>query len=317
MPVKLICCSHSPLMLTGIEESQDDAQARFVATMETIAGEVRSFDPDLILVFGPDHFNGLFYELMPPFCVAAGAEGARDWGAEGGPLRVPRDLALACVRHLHRADFDASLSHDLKVDHGVTIPLLQVAGSLARYDSLPVVINCAADPRPSMRRARLLGAEVGRFLQTQSLRIVVLGSGGLSHDPPTPRLASASHELARRLIRKATPTAEELQAREARVVKAARDLVQGRGPCKPPDAAWDKAFLERIVALDLEALDALTDPELDRKAGFGGHEVRTWVAACAAAQVLAGPGVLAPQLRYYQIIPEWLTGMGVVTAEGA
>lgn len=317
MPVKLICCSHSPLMLTGIEESQDGAQARFVATMATVAKEVRAFDPDLIVVFGPDHFNGLFYELMPSFCVAAGAEGARDWGAEGGLVRVPRDLALACVRHLHRADFDTCLSHDLKVDHGVTIPLMQVAGSLARYDSLPIVINCAADPRPSMRRARQLGAEVGRFLLDQSLRVVVLGSGGLSHDPPTPRLGSATHEVARRLIKKATPTAEELQAREARVVKAAHDLVQGRGPCKPPDAPWDTAFLDKILAMDLDALDAISDQELDRKAGFGGHEVRTWAAACAAAQVLAGPVGLQPQQRYYQIIPEWLTGMGVVTAEAA
>ncbi|WP_028601142.1 3-carboxyethylcatechol 2,3-dioxygenase [Ottowia thiooxydans] len=315
MPVQMICCSHSPLMLTGIEESQGDAQARFIATMEDVSQELHAFSPDLVVVFAPDHFNGFFYELMPPFCIGAAAEGSRDWGAEGGPLRVPRDLAVACVRHLHGADFDISLSYDMKVDHGLTIPLIQVTGALARYDVLPIFINCAGDPRPSMRRVRQLGAEIGRFLAGQSLRVAVLGSGGLSHDPPTPRLAQTSFEVARRLIKRATPSQEELQAREARVVKAARDMVLGRGPCKPPDVQWDDEFMQRIVALDHSALDAITDAELDSKAGFGGHEVRTWVAAAAACEAMAGRDALKPEIRYYQAIPEWLTGMGVVTAQ--
>lgn len=315
MPVQMICCSHSPLMLTGIEESQGDAQARFIATMEQVSQELHAFAPDLVVVFAPDHFNGFFYEMMPPFCIGAAAEGSRDWGAQGGPLRVPRELALACARHLHGQDIDISLSYDMKVDHGLTIPLVQLTGALARYDVLPIFLNCAADPRPSMRRARQLGAEVGRFLAQSSMRIAVLGSGGLSHDPPTPRLAQTSYEVARRLIKRATPSAEELQAREERVVRAARDMVVGRGPCKPPDAQWDTDFMHRIAAFDHDALDAISDAELDRKAGFGGHEVRCWVAAAAAAEALAGRQMLRPQVRYYQAIPEWLTGMGVLTAQ--
>ena len=33
------------------------------------------FTPDLVVVFGPDHFNGFFYELMPAFCIGTAAEG--------------------------------------------------------------------------------------------------------------------------------------------------------------------------------------------------------------------------------------------------
>ena len=29
----------------------------------------------LVVVFGPDHFNGFFYELMPAFCIGTAAEG--------------------------------------------------------------------------------------------------------------------------------------------------------------------------------------------------------------------------------------------------
>ncbi len=311
MPVQLICCSHSPLMLTDIEASQPDDQALFYRTMDDIAKEVHAFRPDVVLTFGPDHFNGFFYDNMPSFCMGLAAQGTRDWQMEGGPLRVPAELGLACVRHLHRRDFDMAVSYDMHIDHGTSVPLIQLTGALARYDVLPVFLNCAADPRPSMRRVRLLGEEIGRFLASKNLRVTLIGSGGLSHDPPTPRLSRTSHEIARRLVQRHTPSAEELQAREARVIKAARELVDGKGPCMPPDRAWDEAFIQHICAFDTQALDAIDDAQIDQYAGFGGHEVRTWVAAAAAANAMQA---VQAQPRYYRIIPEWLTGMGIVTA---
>lgn len=317
MPVQLILCSHSPLMLVKMPESRSGAQGRFVDTMRQISQEVAKFKPDLILSFGPDHFNGFFYDLMPSFCVGVHAQGTRDWGMEGGALRVPSELAIDCCRHLHRNSFDVAISHDMKVDHGTTISLAQIAGTLDHYSVLPIFVNCAADPRPSIRRAREFGAEVGRFIAKSGLRVVVMGSGGLSHDPPTPRLASAPNELARRLIQRAVPTTEELRAREARVMKAATALVDGGGPCMPPDGEWDAEFLSKVTKWDLEALDRISDEELDQRAGFGGHEVRTWVAASAAARELARAGELTVQQRYYEIIPEWLTGMGVVTGQAS
>ncbi|MEO8506913.1 MAG: 3-carboxyethylcatechol 2,3-dioxygenase [Betaproteobacteria bacterium] len=315
MPVHLTCCSHSPLMQTGIEETQGDAQARFRAAMDDVARELDAFAPDLVLSFGPDHFNGFFYDLMPPFCIGVVAEGLRDWGMQGGPLRVPKALALDCVRELHRRDFDISISYDMKIDHGATVSLMQLTGALDRFEVLPVFINCAADPRPSLRRVRALGTAIGEFLATRDLRVAVIGSGGLSHDPPTPRLDRAPPEVAARLIKRAVPGPDDLAAREARVLRAARDMLVGKGPCMPPDPQWDAAFMRKIEAFDAAALDRIDDAELDRQAGFGGHEVRTWVAASAAAQALAGPAArLTPRERFCQVIPEWLTGMGVLTA---
>ena len=122
---------------------------------------LHAFNPDLVVVFGPDHFNGFFYELMPAFCIGTSAEGSKDWHLESGPLRVPRELALSCVRFLQARDFDVAISHQMKVDHGMTIPLYKLTGALARYDVLPVFVNCAADPRPSFRRVRAFGEAIG------------------------------------------------------------------------------------------------------------------------------------------------------------
>ena len=49
--------------------------------------------------------------------------------------------------------------------------------------------------------------------------------------------------MAQRLIVRHTPTQDELDARENRVIKAARDLVDGKGPCLPPSEQWDRDFL--------------------------------------------------------------------------
>jgi 2,3-dihydroxyphenylpropionate 1,2-dioxygenase len=201
----------------------------------------------------------------------------------------------------------------MKVDHGMTIPLYKLTGGLARYDVLPVFINCAADPRPSFRRVRAFGAALGEFLADRDLRVTFVGSGGLSHDPPTPRIDHSKPEATERLVVARTPTQEELDAREDRVVRAARDLVVGKGPCLPPSEQWDRDFLGTFLAAKLEDFDRMTDAEIDRVAGFGAHEVRTWVAAAAAARAM---GQVRPELRYYHLVPEWITGMGIVVGQG-
>jgi 2,3-dihydroxyphenylpropionate 1,2-dioxygenase len=299
-------------MLTDVEETENGVHTQFFRELDGCAAALREFKPDLLVVFGPDHFNGFFYELMPAFCIGTAAEGTKDWHLEGGPLRVPRDLALSCIRHLQSRDFDVAISHQMKVDHGITIPLYKLTGALARYNVLPIFVNCAADPRPSFRRVRAFGEAIGEFLAGEDMRITVVGSGGLSHDPPTPRLDMSPPDVARRLIVRHTPTQEELDARENRVIRAAQDLVIGKGPCLPPSEQWDREFLDAFLGTRLEQFDTMTDAEIDRVAGFGAHEVRTWVAAAAAARRM---GDLRTELRYYHLVPEWITGMGIVVGQ--
>ena len=45
----------------------------------------------------------------------------------------------------------------------------------------------------------------------------------------------------------------------------------------------------------------------------GAHEVRTWVAAAAAARKM---GDVRPELRYYHLVKEWITGIDVGVTQG-
>src|SRR4051794_16794607 len=101
---------------------------------------------------------------------------------------------MNCVRHLQSRDFNVALSHAMKVDHGITIPLFKLTGALDRYDALPVFINCAADPRPSFRRVRAFGAAIGEFLAGQDMKITVVAPAAC----PTIRRRHASTTADRR-----------------------------------------------------------------------------------------------------------------------
>lgn len=312
MPAMTVCASHSPLMYTEIEESRPGLHRSFFDRIGEVAKRVQEFDPQLIVLFAPDHFNALFYELMPAFCVVAEATSSTDWRQQEGRLRIPRDLAVTLVRALHVEGFDPALSMRMRVDHGMTIALQQIARGYDTYPVIPIYVNCAADPRPTLRRAREFGEAVGRFVGRQGERVLVIGSGGLSHDPPTPRMASATPELAKRILIRHEASPEEFRAREERVVELARKLAAGERPILPPSEAWDRRFVGTLLSGDLRAFDALTDDEIDREGGFGGHEIRCWIAAFAAARAIGASATA--RLEYYEMIPEWITGMAIVTA---
>lgn len=311
MPVRMVCMSHSPLMLVpSLKPREREAEQGFYAALRTHAAELRRWRPELAIVFAPDHFNGFFHDLMPPFCIGTEAESTRDWKIAKKKLRVDAVAAERCVDFVRERGIDVAISRRMKADHGFTISMMKLFGGIDAARMLPVFVNCAAHPRPSFKRVRQLGEAVGEFAASLRLRTVIIGSGGLSHDPPTPRL-NAPKKILDRLIDRHTPTFEQYRAREARVIANAKELAAGFGPLKAPDREWDCRFLERAVSMKLDAFDRYTDAEIDAKAGFGGHEVRVWVAAFAA---MRAAGSRRARLDFYRVIPEWITGMAVAHA---
>ncbi|OUS79932.1 3-(2,3-dihydroxyphenyl)propionate dioxygenase, partial [Rhodococcus sp. NCIMB 12038] len=57
---------------------------------------VRDFDPQFLVIFGPDHYNGFFYDLMPPLRVGAAA--GRRLGYARRPLDVDAEVARLVTR---------------------------------------------------------------------------------------------------------------------------------------------------------------------------------------------------------------------------
>src|SRR5258707_7415785 len=104
MSVDIVCASHTPLMSRGPASNETEQRVR--VAFERLGTFVKEFAPDYVIQFAPDHFNGFFYDLMPSFCVGAGAESLRDWGGGTGPLDVPVKTALQPVDHVRSEGFD-------------------------------------------------------------------------------------------------------------------------------------------------------------------------------------------------------------------
>jgi 2,3-dihydroxyphenylpropionate 1,2-dioxygenase len=305
----LCCMSHSPLLnLPGpSQDLLDDIESALADARDFVT----DYDPELVVIFSPDHYNGFFYRTMPAFCIGTAATGIGDYGTYAGPLNVPDDIATECAKHVLESDIDVAISASMDVDHGTVQPLQKLFGAATARPVIPIFINSVATPLGPLRRVRALGAAVGTYLETLGKRILVLGSGGLSHDPPVPTLATAPPAALSRIVHGAPMTPEQRQARQVAVIEAAQAFAHGDSPLQPLNPDWDHAFLELLDSNRLSEVDGWSNEWIEQEAGHSAHEIRTWVAAFAA---LAGHGPYRTDHRFYRAAPELIAGFAIRTA---
>jgi len=293
--------SHSPLMNVPLQGDHDLVQ-RFSAAVGELGRLLSEAEPDVLVVFGPDHFRALFYDLMPAFVVGVGAlDGWGDWASPVGPFVTRPALAKHILTSVMADGFEPAFSYDLKVDHGVSQPL-QLLG-LERFPVVPVLINAAGPPLPLPARCYRFGAAVARAIAgfPENLRVAVLGSGGLSHDPPTPSPESDDPEVVERAVHGKAIGFAASKERETGLLGRTATLA------RRINADWDRMVLDRFARGEAEALAAeLTTEGIQRDAGSGGQEIRTWLAVAGA---LGDPEM---DVLSYDPIPALVTGMGVV-----
>lgn len=292
-----------------------DVRSRVDGALASARSFVEDFDPELVVIFAPDHYNGFFYDMMPPFCVGGRAEAVGDFNTPAGPLSVDRRAALALTEGALAAGIDTALSERMIVDHGFSQPLDLLLGGIDKRPVVPVFINSVAEPFAPTARVRLLGDALGHAAQRLGRRVLVIGSGGLSHDPPVPRMRGArTEEEVARLIDNRNPSPEARAAREARTIAAAEAFAEGGGGLRPLNPQWDELVLDTFAAGRLTDVDDWTTDWFVEQAGNSSHEVRTWIAAYAA---LAAQGPYAMTNRFYEAVPAWIAGFSVTTAIAA
>jgi 2,3-dihydroxyphenylpropionate 1,2-dioxygenase len=311
MPLGLCCLSHSPLLEITTQRPELEGDVRgAILRARTFAAD---FDPEVVVVFAPDHYNGFFYRLMPPFCLGTAATTVGDYDSLAGSLDVPTDLANDCADAVLAAGVDLAVSHRMELDHGTAQPLQELFGTLDRRPTIPVFVNSAAPPLGPLSRARELGEAIGRFLANRHERVLLVGSGGLSHDPPVPDLRTAPPATAERLVSGRPLSAEEAAGKHAGAIAEGGRQAAGTSERRPLSPEWDLAFLDLVGRGELEALDHWSNDDISRH-GCGAQEIRTWVAAYAA---LAAAGPYEVTYRYYRPIPEYIAGFAVTTARPA
>jgi aromatic ring-opening dioxygenase catalytic subunit (LigB family) len=72
---------------------------------------------------------------------------------------------------------------------------------------------------------------------------------------------------------------------------------------------FDRAFLECLEEGDVSPFLDYNEERVEREAGNGGQEIRNWVTMLGAVEGRRG------KVHAYVPVPEWLTGMGMVSVE--
>jgi 2,3-dihydroxyphenylpropionate 1,2-dioxygenase len=236
-----------------------------------------------VVFFGSDHRRA-FIDPVPAIAVMTGAAGMGDLGSATGRYTVPAKLAGELAERLLMRDFDITVGRDIALDHGFGQTYEQLIGDLPAVPVIPIYINCATPPLGRPGRAYALGRAVGEELGYLDQRVLFVGSGGLSHSPPSLESDAAGLSDAERL-------AMNEAGREAAKDKINQD--------------WDRAFLQRIAEAPA-SLEHLTSEDI-APAGVGANEVRTWIAAVAAGNLPVGTVV-------YEPVRDWITGMAIAAS---
>ena len=299
--------SHTPLL--GLNALAPEVDASLRGAISEAARHIREFAPELVIIFAPDHFNGFFHELMPPYCIGTQAEAMGDYGTPAGMLNVPASDALSLATSVGKSGLDIAVSRRMWVDHGFSQPLDLIFGGLASPPVIPIFINAAAPPAiPNVARCWALGRAVGDHFAADPRRILVIGSGGLSHDPPIPTLEHPDAGVRERIVGRNRPTADQRAARQERVIAAGKAMAAGTSDRRPLNPAWDRQLMDLLEAGDWAAIKAISEDEITQQGGGSAHEVKTWIAAFASQ---AGES-LSTRLRWYRDIPDLIAGFGVL-----
>jgi 2,3-dihydroxyphenylpropionate 1,2-dioxygenase len=302
--------SHSPLM--GLNPVAPAVEQALNAAIASAREQVLAFAPELVLLVAPDHYNGFFNELMPPFCIGTQARSVGDYLTPAGDLHVDADAAVALATRLMDEDFDLAVSRRMQVDHGFAQSLQLLWGGLDTPPVLPIFLNAVAQPGiPRLRRCRALGEAIGRFLDNEPRRTLLIGSGGLSHEPPVPTLSHPDVAVRERITHRSEPTPEEREAKMQRVMAAGRALAAGDSAMKPINPEWDRRWMDGLTdgAAGLDALCAMSEDSIEKEGGLSAHESKSWLVARSALTV---DRPLTCSLRHYQAIPEYIAGFGLM-----
>lgn len=183
--------SHVPTIgLAYDRKRQDDpAWAPLFEGYKPVAAWLAEKQPDLLLFFYNDHANSFFFDCYPTFSIGVSPEfEMADEGAGKRPL--PNILGHAALaRHvtdcLVNEEFDMAVFQDRPLDHGCNSPL----GLMWPHEPgwpgaiLPIAINVLQYPLPTAKRCYKLGQAVRRAVESfpEDLKVVIVGTGGLSH----------------------------------------------------------------------------------------------------------------------------------------
>jgi protocatechuate 4,5-dioxygenase beta chain len=192
-----VATSHVPAIGAAIDQgkTRDPYWAPLFDGYDFSKRWIAAARPDVIFLVYNDHASAFSLDIVPTFAI--GCADRFEPADEGwGPRPVPNiigapELASHIAQSVIESDFDLTIINNMKVDHGLTVPLSLMFGQPDAWPCkvIPFAVNVVLYPPPSGNRCYQLGKSIRRAVTSfdADLNVQIWGTGGMSHQLQGPR----------------------------------------------------------------------------------------------------------------------------------
>ena len=267
MPIVFACAaSHAPGMTAWTEAAPQQQRDKILGSYHELGDMLAASKPDVLVVISVEHWANFFLNQMPTFCIG-------------------------------RAQY-----YDGPVEEWLKISKTRVPGDPALgAQLLDTCLDSGFDPAFSdellFDHATMLPLHFLNPLMT--VPVVPLIINTLTTPMPSPKRC---FELGR-VLGKAL---EQQPRRIALIATGGLSHWPGEAKMGKINVAFDEQFLETLVNGKRALLAEYSHSAIDKEAGSGGHEIRTWIAVAGAVEDWQ------TKLLAYEPVHPWATGCGLV-----
>jgi len=225
--------SHSPGITAWPDRIDQRQRVAVYSAYEEARRRIEELQPDAVVAVSVEHFTNFHLGNLPAFAVATGDSYLGPVTPEMGQFlnveqhQYPGHAGLAT--HLYEfaleQEFDPTLVEGgLAFDENFCVPL-KLLDPESRYPLVPVIVNGVNPPWPTPKRCYNFGQMIRRAVEAQSAaqRVVVLGTGGLSHRVGTPEAGQINTDFDRDFL-------ERLESGDAdRLIDYQREEIDAAG----------------------------------------------------------------------------------------
>src|SRR3984885_26137 len=200
-----VSCSHVPAIGAAIDQgktTQPYWQPLFKG-YEKSKQWMAETKPDVVILVYNDHASAFSLEIIPTFalgCAESFPIADEGWGPRPVPVvQGHPDLAWHIAQSTILDEFDMTIVNKMEVDHGLTVPLSLMCGQPKEwpFKVIPLCVNVIQYPPPTAHRCYMLGKAIRKAIDSfpQDLRVLIFGTGGMSHQLQGPRAGFINSEF--------------------------------------------------------------------------------------------------------------------------
>ena len=203
-------CSHVPAIGAAIDlgKTEQDYWRGLFEGFKRSKELLAEINPDLIIEVYNDHGTAFSLKYIFTFGLGVAQEfkpADEGWGARPVPVvKGDPEFAWHLAESLILDEFDMSIINEMSVDHGLTVPLSLMFGQPDRWPCpvIPLSVNVVTYPPPTGKRCFALGRAIRKAVAEyrKDLRVVIFGTGGMSHQLHGERCGLVNAEWDKRFL---------------------------------------------------------------------------------------------------------------------